>query len=629
MTKSFSQPVLRIVAVVFSLLLICLFSVNCGSTRNQAEDKGWWESADPVPKGSDSDVVRTSQYLTMRDGVLIAVDLYLPKDFQPGTKLPTILLQTRYWRYFALRWPFSYIIPMPEELVRLVKSGYAVVRVDARGSGASFGTRPYPWSPDEVKDGGEVVDWIIAQNWSNQKVGAAGGSYEGTAAEFILVNNHPAVKAVAPLFSLYDVYTDIAYPGGIHLEWFTKTWEKGNDHLDSNTIGDLVWWTPFFIWGVSPVDADRDRAMLGAASKEHASNYRVNEEAGRITFRDDTTPNGFNAGAFSPHTYKDKLESSNAAIYSISGWYDGGYAHAAIKRYLTLSNPGSKLLLGPWDHGGDDRIRALGKTVKTDFDMVGELVRFFDYHLKGVDSGIYNEAPVHYYTMVQNQWKSAQSWPPKADRKKWFFAEKSGLSENAPALADAADSYTPAPAFGTGNTARWNALADEVAVTYPDRAKKDAGLLVYQSPALTKDTEVTGHPIVTLYLETNAADAQVFVYLEDVDPTGRVGMVSEGMLRAIHRNLSDETPPYKTPTPYRTFKAKDAQPLTPGQPAVLTFDLLPTSYMFKKGHRIRIAIAGFDADHFKSQADAPQSFRILRSINRASFVDLPVVTDGQ
>jgi putative CocE/NonD family hydrolase len=111
----------------------------------------------------------SSRYLTMRDGVRIAVDLYLPRTMAPGVKLPTVLLQTRYFRAHRVAWPASAFWPglLEPRIARFVKNGYAFVAVDARGSGASFGTRTQEWSPDEVRDGAEIMDWIVAQPWSN------------------------------------------------------------------------------------------------------------------------------------------------------------------------------------------------------------------------------------------------------------------------------------------------------------------------------------------------------------------------------------------------------------------------------------------------------------------------------
>ena len=578
------------------------------------------------------DIESSSFYLTMRDGVKIAVDLHLPEDLPEGEKIPTIIYQTRYIRSLEFKWPFSMFQKGPNETVKLfVSHGYAWVSVDARGSGASFGTRPYPWSPDEVKDGAEIVDWIISRSWSDGKVGTFGTSYTGTTSEFLLTNNHPAVKAAAPRFALFDAYTDIAFPGGIHQSWFTEKWAAGNLAIDTNTIADKFGLkVKMMVKGVKPVDEDKDRSMLAAAIKDHESNYNVHEQAMDMTFRDDVSPSGFGTtDTFSPHTYVDKLESSGAAVYNYSGWYDGAYQHAAIKRHLTISNP-KKLTIGPWEHGGRQQISPWSDTRVPEFDRARETLRFFDYHLKGIQNGIMDEKPVHYYTMGEERWKSADTWPPpEGETLSFYFSSRHSLAINKPMDKTAYDAYTVDYSTGTGDAARWNSLTGPRGGTqfaYPNRAEEDEQLLCFTSEPLAEDLEVTGHPVVELYVSSTVNDGNFFVYLEDVDPSGQVTYVTEGMLRALHRKFSADEPPYKMVVPYHTFKKGDATSLVPGEVAELVFDLLPTSYLFKKGHSVRVAIAGADKDHFAlMETNPPPELKIYRNAEYSSGIDLPVV----
>ncbi|UCD59316.1 MAG: CocE/NonD family hydrolase [Candidatus Hydrogenedentota bacterium] len=573
----------------------------------------------------------SSFYLTMRDGVKIAVDLHLPDGLPEGAKIPTILYQTRYIRSLEFRWPFSLFKRGPNKTIaRFVSHGYAWVSVDARGSGASYGTRPYPWSPDEVKDGAEIADWIISQPWSDGKVGTFGTSYTGTTSEFLLVNNHPAVKAAAPRFALFDVYTDIAFPGGIHLDWFTDKWAAGNLAIDTNTITDKFGpKVRMMVRGIKPVDQDRDRSLLAGAINEHRANYNVHEQALGVTFRDDIGPSGAGTSdTFSPHSFIDRIKSSGAAVYCVSGWYDGAYQHAAIKRYLTLSNP-RKLTIGPWEHGGRQQISPWSGSREPEFDQDAEMLRFFDYHLKGIENGIMEERPVWYFTMGEEKWKSADTWPPPNRQiRKLYFSADNRLANNEPTGDTGHDRYVVDYSAGTGDAARWNSLTGprgNLLFGYPDRKEEDEKLLCYTSEPLSEDMEVTGHPVVRLHASSTADDGNFFVYLEDVDQAGRVVYVTEGQLRALHRKLSNEQPPYRDVVPYRTFKRKDAMPLVPGEVAELVFDLLPTSYLFKKGHSVRVAIAGADKDHFAlMKADPPPALRIYRTRSHASAVELPV-----
>src|SRR5437667_717156 len=171
--------------------------------------------------------------------------------------------------------------------------GYAWVDVDVRGTGASFGRWRYAWAPDEVRDGSEVVDWIVKQPWSNGKVGAHGGSYEGGAAEFLLVNKNPAVKASVLAHAFFDVYTDVAFPGGIRQSWFIKAWNQGNQMLDRDDVQqifqDAPWWARPSLHGVKAVDQDRDHSLLKQAVQEHSTNSDIDAALSQVTFRDDVS----------------------------------------------------------------------------------------------------------------------------------------------------------------------------------------------------------------------------------------------------------------------------------------------------------------------------------------------------
>jgi predicted acyl esterase len=109
-----------------------------------------------------------------------------------------------------------------------------------------------------------------------------------------------------------------------------------------------------------------------------------------------------------------------------------------------------------------------------------------------------------------------------------------------------------------------------------------------------------------------------------VDEDGDSNYVTEGLLRALHRKISKEEPLYISPIPFRSFMSKDAMPLVIGEPAEITFDLLPTSYLFRKGHRIRVAISGADASHFVPLFPDPPQIKVYRDKQRPSHIDLPI-----
>lgn len=121
-----------------------------------------------------------------------------------------------------------------------------------------------PFSEAEIRDMKDIVDWIIAQSWSNGQVVTWGISYPGTTAELIAVNNHPAVKALIPMFNEFNVYTDIVFPGGVFNHWFIKTWAQGNYHLDNND-NSILGRYKLIAKGVKPVDADQTKNALEIA----------------------------------------------------------------------------------------------------------------------------------------------------------------------------------------------------------------------------------------------------------------------------------------------------------------------------------------------------------------------------
>jgi hypothetical protein len=607
----------------------------------------------------------------MRDGVRIAIDVHLPARLAPGERRPTIVRQTRYFRSVRIKPPFARlpIAELPDLYARtrrlFLAAGYAWVDVDVRGSGASFGTQPFPWSDDEVRDGAEVVDWIVRQPWSDGTVGSLGISYDGTAAEMLLRNRHPAVRAVAPLFSLFDVYADVAFPGGVHLSWFTEAWNRFNQTLDANAfdraMAQALWLMlrgarpgeaglvraaldalpearcveataralRAMVGGVRPVDDDAHGALLSQAVAGHAANFDVHAGALQLTHRDDRGVSDrfpdATIDAFSPHAHAGDVAASGAAIYSVSGWRDGAYPHAAIKRFRTVRTPGSRLTLGPLGHGGKLYVSPSHPTRPAAFDLDGELLAFFDLHLRGRDAGLRDEPPVHYYTTGEEAWKSASTWPPPGTTPRVLhLAPERALAWEAPSR-EGEDAYAVDPGAGSGERSRWRALLGAyIQADYPDRAERDARLLTYTSPPLERDLEVTGHPLLTLFVITDSDDATVHAYLEEVTADGRVCYVTEGQLRALHRAVAPDAP-YASAVPYHSFRRADAAPLVPGQPAELVIDLLPVSHRFRRGSALRLALAGADRDHFRAPPSPPGVLRVQRRRLLASRLELPVM----
>jgi putative CocE/NonD family hydrolase len=209
---------------------------------------------------------------------------------------------------------------------RFVGSGYAWVDVDVRGSGASEGHRKYgPWHQDELDDAREILDWIVAQNWSSGVIGAFGTSLEGVCAEMLLAHLHPAVKAVSPRFAPFDIYSDIAFPGGIPTSWFMNMWQLLNNHFDTNTIEIFLGvGVGVFIDGITPaLNDDPQGDELQKIVKLRPRGWQPVELSQNVTFKDDSVMVGnrsLSVKNIGPSALKQKIEESRAAIYAYSGW---------------------------------------------------------------------------------------------------------------------------------------------------------------------------------------------------------------------------------------------------------------------------------------------------------------------
>ncbi|TFJ84189.1 hypothetical protein NSK_004180 [Nannochloropsis salina CCMP1776] len=225
------------------------------------------------------DVKYSTLYLSARDGTRLAVDVWLPPACKraEGRKVGCVLHQARYYRSFKLWGPGNLArngLPINllnnEYFERFLSQGLAVVSMDIRGSGASFGCSRGPWLEVETEDAMVVMDWILHQPWSNGRLGLWGISYEGTRALLSGVAGHRGVKAVVPMYMFLDVYSDVGFIGGMHLRGFVQNWERITRLLDHNKLPKIVF--PFTD-GVQPVSS-AGPATLKAALREHRGNWR-------------------------------------------------------------------------------------------------------------------------------------------------------------------------------------------------------------------------------------------------------------------------------------------------------------------------------------------------------------------
>ena len=572
-------------------------------------------------------------YVTMDDGVRLAVNVYLPKGLKKGEKIPAILYQTRYWRAVGFKWPFKWFMKMIPSTANFrpldfVKYGYGLVTVDVRGSGASEGYKMLTMADmREVLDGKCIADWIVKQDWCSGNIGATGVSYIGNTALYLLYNKHPNVKAIVPTYSLWDLYDDVSAPGGLYFHQFLSQYGNFCEGLDQNKLPEsrLKSGVKLATYGVQRVKGYSKREMRPIWA-EHTCNIYQRKEGGTASFMDDTLTidrSFYVKDVLTPHLLQDRFKASGAAVYSWSGWWDAGFAHAAIRQFINLDDGRNRLRLGPWNHGGGANVSP-NFAEKSQFNDVKEIVRFFDFHLKGIDNGLESSPRVHYYTMVENQWKTSDIWPPKATKTNLFLGANGQLNWNFTSQAPFT-SYVVDTAHGLGPGCRWNFETSSVGNTYKNESAEDSITLVFKGDILKESLEVTGHPQVNIYLKSSTKEGSIFAYLEDVDEHGNVWKVTDGQLSFIHRKLHDQPVYYKDCVPSRSFRQVDSAPMDTSKVELLSFDMLPTSHLFLAGHRMQIRLAGVDVDNFKMVYTEKGEWQVQHNSTFSSHIELPII----
>jgi putative CocE/NonD family hydrolase len=565
--------------------------------------------------------VRTSQYLTMRDGIKIAIDIVRPAKAEKVHKepLPVVWTHTRYRRSFVRDGKLMSELDSPL-YQNLLKYGYVLAAADVRGSGASFGSWQGIWTQEETQDAYEIIEWLAAQPWCDGNVGMAGGSYLGITQLTAAGTKPPHLKAIFPAVALFDIYA-VAYPGGVFYDDFIKHWSELTSAMDTQVIA-------------APVDEDKDEALLKSAIADHRQSRALIDIFFPLKYRDsvDEVTGVQPFYTWHPAAYVEGINESGIPIYLWCGWFDS-FTREGFTMFRNFKNP-KKIVTGAWSHSPRDP-----DIQKEEFiPAIVEEIRWFDYWLKGIDNGIMDEPPIRYQVMnapKDNEWRTANEWPlPEQKLTKYYFEEgPSGsvnsandgvLSLDSPPNESGKDEYLVDYSTTTGTATRWdNAVGG--GFDYPDMTENDRKGLTYTTEALAEDVEVTGHPVVCLWVSSTATDGDFFVYLEEVDGEGVSFYVSEGTLRASHRALNE---PYydNLGLPFHRSHEEDVAKLEPGEPAELYFDLQPTSNVFNAGNRIRITITCADKDNaLTPELSPPPTVSVYRNTQHTSYISLPVI----
>lgn len=496
------------------------------------------------------------------DSVEIAADVVLP-SIVPDSGVPVVLIQTRYWRSFLLRGSNRKgVVPMgPREPIveRLVTAGFGVVVTDVRGTGASSGTWPWPWSQGEVRDMGPIIDWIVAQKWSNGLVGATGVSYEGTTALLTATTGRPALRAILARELEWNLVDEIIAPGHVRNIGFVDSWSRSVDALDHGKLPELFpRLARFGIRGVAPPDGDEKGETLRALQQQRPPT----DVAGRVsavrTGTDRFGAGGPPSDSLSPSGHAAALATTTAVVAMWGGWWDGATADAVFRAQQHM--PVREAVIGPWAHEGTSNASPLrrddSERPTVDLDVV---VGFFRRHLVERSPA---PAPRNiWFVAGAERWKSAEEWPTTVPRALHLVGDQ--LAETP--RAGASRSLTVDFEASTGKNTRWTTgLARPVDA--PDRSNT-RGVISWQSAPLNAPLSVFGASEFVCQVTLDAPEAALHVYVESVDQSKRVRLLTEGVQRV--------------------------------SAGMVSVRIRPVAFELPKGWSLRLSIAGADAPSFE------------------------------
>ncbi|UCF06295.1 MAG: CocE/NonD family hydrolase [bacterium] len=563
--------------------------------------------------------VNEMKYLALDARTKIWISIWLPEELRPGETVPTLIETSRYgvkldpgWLYKVMQTYRLHPDLNYESAEQFIKNGYAYVRIQSPGSCQSSGPRITEYPPNEIDAMKVTIDWIVRQPWSNKRVGADGGSYSGTTAEVCCATMQPALKAVYSVAPDFDPYTVIR-PGGLGSTEFIQTWARMVRFMDEDDVIALLalledsetlpYWKRLYYRSLFKGlrrPKGEDLAVFRQAMRDHRENRLLYTYLEEIEYKDHTMP-GFEYSIedIAMYNYRENIETAQVNTYTRAGWLDAEVAKGSLQKYLTFDTP-QKLVIGPTGHRLGNIVDLYGEEGSepgfstAPQEICEDMLDYFDRYLKeGVEQK--EKRRILYFTYGVNEWNVTSVWPPEGITDEiWYISPNYSLTKEVPQRMGGSDRYTVDFTATTGEQNRWMAQMG-MDVHYGDRREEDRKLLVYTSAPLEDDLEMTGSPTVYLYISSDHEDGALHVYLEDVSPDGRVTYLTEGLLRAIHRKERDPSEaPFVPLGIYHTFRRKDAAPLVPGEVTEIGVTILPFSTVFRKGHSIRVAIAGHD-----------------------------------
>ncbi len=478
---------------------------------------------------------KTTVMVPMRDGILLATDIYAPDD---TLQHPAILYRTPYNKD---RDKFDTNL-----LNFWVEKGYVFVDQDTRGRFASQGVDSTflsdGWGP--LQDGYDTIDWIVKQPWSNGKVGMLGGSARGITTYWAVGSLHPALKCAIAIVAPSDFYHEVVFPGGEFRKSLVENWihTQGSDYM-IDLFGNHRFYD--FLW---------DTMNL------HTRSYLI------------TTP-----------------------IIHMGGWYDC-FSEGTIAEFNDLSKQPQSgpqiLIMGPWIHQTTTKADPVGDMTYPDAAYTDLLLLFnwLDYWLQDRQNGVSSSPKVQYYLMGDPDrpdepgcsWVYRDNWPDPDAREKVLYLGINGALTTQPnveldSLSYDFDPRNPVPTVGGNNLTIPAGPRDQNSVTHR------SDVLLFETKELVAPLWVEVYVRANLYMASNRKDTDFTLKLIDVYPDGRQMLVTDAITRARFRRGDRET---------------DMALLVPGQMDSVEIKLPPTAIVFNSGHRLMVAVSSSNYPRF-------------------------------
>ena len=509
-------------------------------------------------------VVERDRPVRMRDGVTLYADVYRPAEHG---RFPALLMRTPYNKDGATQ---SARLPMT---VAAVRRGYVVVVQDTRGQFKSEG-RFVPYT-QEVFDGYDTIEWVARLPSVDGNVGTFGLSYPGAVQWMTAPTRPPHLKAMAPAMTFAHA-NHFVYHGGIFEADFVE-WLLGRQIRERRALK-------------LPLSSPEEIAAAWRRDGQTWMDFRPLRDLPVMKgfeYWAEWLDNPIESDYWKPFDMEAQHPMVQVPALNLSGWNDDPYGQpGAIRNFLgmrtkggtTAARTGQRLVMGPWTHG----VPAMSQTryAGTDYgpnaaiDFVDLQLRFFDYWLKGIDSGYSREAPISIFVMGDNRWRAEQEWPPARTVYSTQYLSAASTLSAASEKPDGATSfvYDPARALAVpvprdSQPADWRALASS------------PGVIAFTSETLPRDIEITGQVLAKIWLTSTAPDTDVTVRLLAVSPDGRARALTNayGSLRARYRSTEEPQPP---------------RPLPRGAPVELTINVGYTSVVVPAGDRLQAIVTG-------------------------------------